>query len=127
MYFNLLSISLTIYFRFFIELSARNYYCAPCLPSTRVVSNFPLCLSLIFSYFFVYKQGDSASLPFESSLPFFPFPVYLVSEFLVVFPASRFSISPPTCLSTTPFLHSHLRHPFHLHARFSRNYFYPRL
>lgn len=56
------------------------------------VSNFPLSHLLVF-FPTLYKQGNSASFLLNPRC-FFLFSVYLVSEFLVVFPASRFSISP---------------------------------
>lgn len=91
-----------IYFRSFIgfircELLLQRVYlpCAMC--RTFLSVSLPPSFSLIFSYFFVlYINREIRFLPpFESSLPFFSSSVYLVSEFLVVFPASRFSISFP--------------------------------
>lgn len=118
-----------------LALSALNYCWSvylPCAMCWTFLSVSPLSFSFIF-FFVLYINWEIRLLLFWIFVVFFfLFSVHLVSEFLVVFPASRFSISyslrPSTRLSN-PFLHphSHLRHPFHLRARFSRNYFYPRL
>lgn len=122
-----------------LALSALSHRCSVRVSTfhVRCVELSSLSLPSHFLLFFSYsiQTGRFGFSPFESSLTFFfLFSVQLVSEFLVVFPASRFSISFPLRSSlyaplSNPFLHphSHLRHPFHLRARFSRNYFYPRL
>lgn len=61
-------------------------------------------LFLIFLLFFrtLYKQGDSASPLLNLRCLFSLFSVYPVSEFLVVFPVSRFSLSLPPHAFPTP-------------------------
>jgi len=66
----------------------------------RTFPSLSLSLSLILLFFpILYKQGNSAS-PLLNLRCFFPFSVYLVSEFLVVFPARSFLYLSPTLLFT---------------------------